>query len=134
MRTHTLLRLLRSLLKSSQDPHPTIARKAGDPCNIAANGLDKVQEKVDEAAAAYDQVEAIVRTVSVRTDAAKSLWATIVGTIWQSVWAVISFLIGLPKEVWLVVAVIVAAILMFYLYRQLALGRIREKDERGHKL
>ena len=88
--------------------------------------LDEVQKKVDAAAATYDQVETIVRTVLTRTDAAKSLWTTVVGTIWQSVWAVVSFVIGLPKEVWLVVTLIVAALMLFYLYRQFALGKIRE--------
>lgn len=91
-----------------------------------ADGLDKVQEKVDAAAATYDQAETIVRTVLTRSDAAKSLWATVVGTVWQSLWALLSFLIGLPKEVWLVVALIVAALVLFYLYRQFALGKIRE--------
>ena len=92
----------------------------------SSNRLDEVQEKVDAAAATYDQVETIVRTVLTRTDAAKSLRTTIAGTIWQTAWAVISFLIGLPKEVWLVVTLIVAALMLFYLYRQFALGKIRE--------
>ncbi len=94
--------------------------------NETADRLDKVQKKVDRAAAAYDQLESIVRTVLTRTDAAKSLWTTVVGTIWQSVWAVASYLIGLPNEVWLVVALIVAVLMLFYLYRQFALGKIRE--------
>ncbi len=94
--------------------------------NETADPLDKVREKVDATAETYDQIEAIVRTVLTRTDAAKSLWATVVGTIWQSLWAVVSFVIGLPNEVWLVVALIVAALMLFYLYRQFALGKIRE--------
>ena len=88
--------------------------------------LDKVQENVDAAAATYDRIEAIARTVITRTDAAKSLWTTIVGTVWQSAWAVASFAIGLPDEVWFGVALIAAALMIFYLYRQLALGKIRE--------
>ncbi len=92
----------------------------------SAERLDNVQENVDAAAATYDQIEAIVRTVLTRTDAAKSLWTTVIGTIWQTAWAVVSFLIGLPKEVWLVVTLIVAALMLFYLYRQFALGKIRE--------
>lgn len=95
--------------------------------------LDKVQERVDAAAATYDQIEAIVRTVLNRTDAAKSLWTTVAGTIWQTLWAVVSFLIGLPKEVWLVVTLIVAALMLFYLYRQFALGKIRETSRLQRK-
>ena len=100
---------------------PVQGRKSGE-----AQVLDGVQERVDKAAAAYDQIEAIVRTVLTRTDAAKSLWTTVVGTVWQSAWAVASFAIGLPNEIWLVVALIVAALMLFYLYRQLVLGKIRE--------
>jgi len=66
--------------------------------------------------------------VITRTDAVKSLWTAIVGTIWQSIWAVGSFVIGLPNEVWLVVALIVAALMLLYLYRQVALGKIRERS------
>ncbi len=98
-----------------------------------ADRLDKVQEEVDAAAAVYDQAETIVRTVLTRTDAAKSLWATVVGTIWQTAWAVVSFLIGLPGEVWLVVALIAAALILFYLYRQFALGKIRETSQLQRK-
>ena len=92
----------------------------------SAERLDDVQKEVDAAAAAYDQVETIVRTVLTRTDAAKSLWTTVVGTIWQTAWAVVAFLIGMPKEVWLIVTLIVGALMLFYLYRQFELGKIRE--------
>lgn len=91
--------------------------------------LDRVHKKVDAAAAKYDQIETIVQTVLTRTDAAKSLWTTIAGTVWQSGWAVASFAIGLPGEVWFVVALIVAALMLFYLYRQFVFGRIRENSE-----
>ena len=100
--------------------------------SISVSGtLDAIQERVNDAANIYDRVETIVQTVGRRNDAAKSLWTTVIGSVWQSVWAVISFFIGLPKEVWLVVAVIVAVTLIIYLYRQIELGRIREKANFG---
>ncbi|MEO7673870.1 MAG: chitosanase [Pyrinomonadaceae bacterium] len=115
-------------------PEPSIDDRLPEraiPAN-PAEGLDRMQERVDAAAAAYDQFETIVRTVLKRTDAAKSLWTTVVGTIWQSLWAVVSFVIGLPVEIWLVVALIAAVLILFYLYRQLALGKIRESAGLRH--
>lgn len=76
--------------------------------------------------AKYERIESLMRTVVTRTDAAKSLWTTVAGTAWQAFWAITSFLIGLPREVWLAVALIAAALMLLYLYRQVALGRIRE--------
>jgi hypothetical protein len=83
-------------------------------------------EQVETAAAIFDRVDNIVTGVPYRTDRAKSLWTTITGTIWQTVWAVVSFLIGLPRIVWLTVAVIAAVLMLFYLYRQITLGKLRE--------
>jgi hypothetical protein len=91
--------------------------------------IDKAEEVVNEAAAKYDQAERIVKTVIARNDSAKSLWTTVAGTIWQTVWGVAGFLSGMPRVVWLVVAVIAGALMIGYLYRQIALGRIREKSE-----
>ncbi len=92
--------------------------------------LDVVQNKVDAAATKYDQAETIIQTVLNRTDAAKSLWTTVAGTVWQSVWAIGAFAIGLPKEVWMVAAIAAAALMLLYLYRQIALGKIRELKTR----
>ena len=78
------------------------------------------------AARTFDRVDAIVTGVAYRTDRVKSLWTTVIGTIWQAAWAVFGFLVGLPREVWFVVAVAAAALMLFYLYRQITLGRIRE--------
>lgn len=88
--------------------------------------LNNIEKRVNEAAAEFDQADRIATTVITRTDRAKSLWTTVVGTIWQTAWALIGFLAGLPREVWLVVAVIAALLMLFYLYRQIALGKIRE--------
>lgn len=74
----------------------------------------------------FDRVESVVTGVATRTDSAKSLWTTVAGTIWQTVWAVFSFLTGLPREVWIVVAIIAAALMLTYLYRQIEMGKIRE--------
>jgi len=85
---------------------------------------------VNAAAAKFDQADRIVTNVVIRTDRAKSLWTTVIGTIWQTAWAVFGFLVGLPREAWLVAAVLAAALMLFYLYRQIALGKIRETRRR----
>ncbi len=83
-------------------------------------------EVISTAADKFDRVDHVVTTVTSRKDAAKSLWTTVAGTIWQTAWAIFGFVAGLPKEVWIVVAVIAAALMILYLYRQIELGRIRE--------
>lgn len=93
--------------------------------------LDEIQARVDQAAAKYDQVEEIVETVITRKDAGKSLWTTVVGSVSQAVWALFGLLAGVPREVWLVVALIAAALMLAYLYRQIALGKIREGKRYG---
>ena len=83
-------------------------------------------ERILDAAARFDQADRLITAVTARTDRAKSLWTTVIGTIWQTAWAIFSFLVGLPRVVWLAVAIIVAALMLFYLYRQIALGKLRE--------
>ena len=90
------------------------------------NCLDKIETQVDKAAAKYDQLEGIVETVVHRKDAVKSLWTTVAGSLSQVFWAIFGLLAGVPREVWLVVAIIAAAFMLAYLYRQIALGKIRE--------
>ena len=86
---------------------------------------------MDTAGSKFDRVNEVVSGIGQRKDAAKSLWTTIGSTIWQSIWAVIAFIIGLPREVWLTVAVIAGAFMLYYLYRQISLGKIREKAVHG---
>lgn len=74
----------------------------------------------------FDRVDGIVSGVIHRTDRVKSLWTTVGGTLWQAAWAVFGFLTGLPREVWIVVALIAGLLTLLYLYRQIILGRIRE--------
>ncbi|MFZ1702147.1 MAG: chitosanase [Pyrinomonadaceae bacterium] len=74
----------------------------------------------------FDRIDNVVSSVVMRTDRAKSLWATVGGTLWQTAWAVFGFVSGLPIEVWIVVAVIAGLLTLGYLYRQIILGRIRE--------
>jgi hypothetical protein len=89
--------------------------------------LDRVEAGVNAAAATYDQVERIATTITTRNDAAKSLWTTVIGSVTQTFWALFGLFAGVPREVWLVVALIAAALMLMYLYRQIALGKIREK-------
>ena len=78
-------------------------------------------------AARYTQTEETAAAIIRRKDAAKSLWTTVAGTLWQTLWAIYGFVTGLPREIWFAVAVIAAALTLFYLYRQIELGRIRER-------
>ncbi len=78
------------------------------------------------AASNFDRIDGVVTGVVTRTDRAKSLWTTVIGAVTQALWAVFGFFAGLPREVWIVVALIAAALMLLFLYRQLVLGRIRE--------
>lgn len=78
---------------------------------------------------AFDEIDGVVTGIVTRTDRAKSLWATVAGTLWQMVWAVAAFLAGVPREVWIITAIVVAILTAMYLYRQIALGKLREKQE-----
>src|SRR6476620_835381 len=89
--------------------------------------LDAVERSVNGAARQYDRVEAVVKTVITRKDAAKSLWTTVIGSLWQFVWAVIGFALGIPRQIWLAAAVIMGVLAVFYLYRQITLAKIRER-------
>ena len=88
--------------------------------------IDRIESGVGRVAARYDQAERIVTTVLTRTDAAKSLWTTVLGTLGQVFWAVGSFLSGIPRDIWLATALTALAITLLYLHRQITLGKIRE--------
>lgn len=88
--------------------------------------LESIEGAVDIAIEKYDRVESMIENVVMRADSAKSLWTMVAGTAWQTLWAIIGFFAGLPKEVWFVVAVIVGLLCAIYLYRQIVLGKIRE--------
>jgi chitosanase len=88
--------------------------------------VDRIEKRVNAVAARVDQAERILVTTSTRTDKAKSLWATVAGTIWQMVWAICGFFAGVPREVWLVVAIIAGVLVALFIYRQITLGMLRE--------
>ncbi len=93
--------------------------------------VDALETRVNEVAARVDQAERIVTTTTTRTDKAKSLWATIAGTAWQMAWAIGGLFAGVPREVWLVVAIIAGLLVGLFIYRQITLGKLRE--DRGLK-
>jgi chitosanase len=103
----------------------------GDDAETGRRGdpgiLTRAEEVFDTAGAKFDRVSDVVSGIGQRKDAAKSMWTTVGSTIWQSVWAVAAFVIGLPREVWLTVAIIAGAFMLYYLYRQISLGKIRER-------
>lgn len=80
------------------------------------------------AASGFDRMDNVVTGIATRTDRAKSLWTTVIGTLTQALWAVFGFFAGLPREVWIVVALIAAALMLLFLYRQIVLGTIRERQ------
>lgn len=88
--------------------------------------MGRAESAVAQAAARFDRLDTALTAVITRTDRAKSLWTTVLGTMWQAAWGIFGFVTGMPKEVWIVVAVIAAMLMLAYLYRQIALGRIRE--------
>jgi hypothetical protein len=93
-----------------------------------ADTYKRIKTGIGLAIEQFDAADKIVTGVAYRTDRAKSLWTTAIGTIWQTAWAILSFVIGVPRIVWLGVAIIVAALMLFYLYRQIALGKLREQQ------
>lgn len=98
------------------------------PEAVATGVLHSAGEALNTIADKFDRADAAVIAVTTRTDRAKSLWTTVGGTLWQAAWAVFGFLVGLPREVWIVVAIIAAMLMLMFLYRQIELGRIREMN------
>lgn len=88
--------------------------------------ITETRRIAEQAAQQFDRVESTVTAVTTRADAAKSMWTTIGGTLWQAAWATFGFFAGLPASVWITVAAIAAILMLAYLYRQITLGRIRE--------
>jgi hypothetical protein len=101
--------------------------RASASAPVTQTCLDIVESHVSAAAAKYDQVERIATIIVTRNDAAKSLWTTVVGSLTQTLWALFGLFAGVPRDVWLVVALITSALMLMYLYRQIALGKIRER-------
>ncbi len=95
----------------AEDPSPNTLLKA-------AEGLDRLESQINKAVETYDRIDAMTTKVVTRKDAAKSLWTTIVGTLCQAFWAIAAFIADIPLEVWLVVAVIAAVIMIVYLRRK----------------
>ncbi|MCZ2390983.1 MAG: chitosanase [Acidobacteria bacterium] len=75
---------------------------------------------------AFDEVDVVVEGIARRTERARTLWATLAGTLWQTLWAAVAFLAGIPKEVWIAAAVAAAILTAIYVYRQLKSNRNTE--------
>lgn len=103
-------------IPASSSPTPATAPQAQPPLYSASQAIWSK----------LDQADRMITNIAARTDQVKSLWTTVVGTLWQTAWAIFGFLVGIPRVVWLAVAIIVATLMLFYLYRQLTLGKIRE--------
>ncbi len=88
--------------------------------------LNDVESRIGRAVDTFDRIDRMAMAVVTRTDRAKSLWTAVVGTLFQTAWALIGFAAGLPAEVWFFAAGVAAALTLMYLYRQITLGRLRE--------
>ena len=91
------------------------------PPNIllnAAERLDRLETEINRAVETYDRIEAMTTKVITRKDSAPSLWTTVAGTLVQTFWAAVAFAADIPLEVWLVVAVIAAGLMIAYLFRK----------------
>lgn len=113
------------LTAAAQAPRPAATSTISGSADLES-GQSGITTAFASAAEKFDHVEGIVNAAVRRTDAAKSLWTTVAGTAWQAVWGVFGFAAGLPREIWIVVAITAAALMIFYLYRQIEMGKIRE--------
>jgi chitosanase len=116
---------------SAQNPHETARTSDGEtsvvpaetpPPNIyetALEQLDRIEAEVNKAVETYDRVESLTKKVLVRKDSARSLWTTVAAASAQAFWAAVAFFANIPRGVWLAVAVIAAALMLAYLYRQM---------------
>ncbi|MGI8812142.1 MAG: chitosanase [Pyrinomonadaceae bacterium] len=112
------------------DSSPKVPHTAQPPnSSYAREMLERVERSVYDAAREYDRADALIRAVTTRSDAAKSLWTTVAATIWQAAWAMVGFVYSVPPLIWLAAAVITATIALAYLYRQITLGKIREQND-----
>ncbi len=112
--------------KTPQAQPPTLNDAESERRADATIALIDLERRIEEFATRFDRVDRSATAIITRTDRAKSLWTTVIGIAWQTIWAVVGFVSGLPREVWFVVALLAAALMLFYLYRQTTLGRIRE--------
>lgn len=111
--------------------HWKTPKKASDPSLSDLPDQPQVSESIEKTVSAgaekFDAIESVVNGMKRRADAAKSMWTTIGGSLGQAAWAVFGFFAGLPREVWITVALIAGLLMIFYLYRQIALGKLREQ-------
>lgn len=86
----------------------------------------KTQETIGTAINTAGYVKDVIETLNDGKDSKKSLWTYVSQIFFHTLWAVFAFVAGIPREIWIAVAVIVAAVALVYLYRQISLGKIRE--------
>lgn len=111
---------------SATEPLDPSTNSASNPPIQPQQAFETIGQAASVGAEKFDAVEGVVTAVTRRADSVKSMWATVGGSIGQATWAVFGFFAGLPREVWITVAVIAGCLMLFYLYRQIVLGRIRE--------
>lgn len=118
-------------IATRDQPTPTVALDNAETEGPGKSILKSATYVTTSAVEKFDRVDGVVNALKTRRDAAKSLWTTVAGTASQAAWGVFGFVFGLPRTVWIVVSVIAAALMLFYLYRQIVMGRIRELRHRS---
>lgn len=105
--------------KSDADPP-----EASRPMSISF-AAESAARGLETAFDGFDRADRLIDGLSRRSERLRTLWAAAIAGLWQTVWAIFGFFAGLPLIVWLVVAVICAAITIACLLRHQG-GRKRE--------
>lgn len=120
--------------KPATNPQKTTNSAVSNPPIEPQQVFETIGQAVATGAEKFDAVERVVTGATRRADSVKSMWTTVGGSVGQAAWAVFGFFAGLPLEVWITVAVIAGLLLIFYLYRQIKLGAIRERVQSNPSL
>lgn len=99
------------------------------PCFPAAQNssiLQTAKETYADVREKIDTIGEIAESLRGRGDAKKSIFAVVFGLIYQAVVSGVADFFQLPVKVWIVLLIVGGALSLLYLYRQIALGKVRE--------
>lgn len=83
------------------------------PAGGEFSGWETTKQLAGTAAEYFDKAEPAMNTLARRRDSAKSVWAA----VGQGFWAVLATILGVPWQVWLVIALVLVALGIFYYLR-----------------
>jgi hypothetical protein len=110
---------------ATADEVPAGPQTTQQPMKIL-RAADRAASEIEGAFAPFDRADRLIEGVLRRSSRLRSAVAAAAASIWQALWAAIGFFAGLPKWIWLAVAIICLAITLFYLYRQIVPARLSE--------